>query len=148
MSNQSCQDPFENIVVSLGRPLNWQQHLCNECEQFSKNKKRGTILTLQQFLNCGVWMKKWLEKLLYNVFQWLSCVCIYRCFYTGSTVIWAYGNLDPVSEADTFNIFLEKKISCPAFRALEVCVIMLFCGGINLFVVQVKMLNFILMIYK
>lgn len=25
-------------------------------------------------------------------------------------MIWAYGNLNPVSEADTFNIFLKKKI--------------------------------------
>lgn len=58
MSNQSCQNPFENIVVSLGRPLSWQQHLCNDCEQFSKNKKIGTILTLHQLLNCGVWMEK------------------------------------------------------------------------------------------
>lgn len=41
MFNLRCQDPFENTVVSLGRP----QYLCNDCEQFSKKRKIGTILT-------------------------------------------------------------------------------------------------------
>lgn len=114
MSNLNCQDPFENTVGPLGRP----QYLCNDCEQFSKNKKMGTILTLQQFLNCGVWMQKWLEKLLYNVSLWLSYVCIYRWFYTGCPMIWAYGNLNPVSEADILT-FYWTKISCPAFKAFR-----------------------------
>lgn len=51
MSNLNCQYPFENNEVLLRKPPSWLQYLCNNCEQFSKTKRIGTVLTLQQFFN-------------------------------------------------------------------------------------------------